>query len=593
MEKGVKHYVKKVKKEGLQVITGRLKWVYRYAKPHKKAIVAYTLVGMSGIVVSLISSLVSRDLVDIITGHKTGELVFTFCCMIGTTLGSTLIGQLASYISTKLSLKVDNNIKAEIFDEIMTSDWESLTQYHSGELLVRWSSDVSTVSSGILNMVPNLIIMLFRFFSALFMVLVNDASFAVFALLGVLLSILTSREAMKRLQKTNLNSMELNARMSTFNQETFSNVQNVKAFDMLPLYSKRLRVLQKEYTEVSLHYQKNAVLNAIMLTIVSMIVSYSAQGWGIYKVWSGAITYGTMVMFLQLTSGLSSSVTNLISLVPQGISLMNSAKRLMDVTQLPKEDYSHREEVREFYNAHKTDGIGIAIRDVAYAYNQGETVFAKVNAEAHPHEVIAFVGPSGEGKTTMLRFLLAIIRAKEGKGYICPGNSTPETDDSCMPLTASARQLIAYVPQGNTMFSGTIAENMRNVKEDASDEEIINALKLACAWKFVERLPNGINSEIKEHGGGFSEGQAQRLSIARALVRKSPILLMDEATSALDSGTQMEVLRNIMTDDYPRTVILTTHRPRVLDYCTRVYSIHDCQCTMLSEDEVEKLIREA
>lgn len=593
MENGVKDYVQKVKNKGVKEIIYRLKWVYSYAKPHRKAIIAYTLVGMSGIAVSLISSLISRDLVDIITGHKTGELVVTFCSMIGITLGSTLIGQLSSYISTKLSLKVDNSIKAEVFDEIMNSDWESLTNYHSGELLVRWNGDVSAISAGILNMIPNFIIMVFRFFSALIMVLVNDASFAIFALAGVPLSLLTSREAMKRLQKTNLSSMELNAKMSAFNQETFSNVQNVKAFDMTPLYSRRLRVLQKEYTSVSLRYQKNAVINAIMLTIVSMIVSYSAQGWGIYKVWSGAITYGTMVMFLQLSTSLSGAVTNLIGLVPQGISLMNASKRLMDITQLPKEDYSHRDEVSDFYQKHKTEGVGLAVRNVAYAYSGGENVFASVNAEAHPHEVVAFVGPSGEGKTTMLRFLLAIIRAKEGCGYICPGNSTPETDSSCMPLTASARQLIAYVPQGNTMFSGTIAENMRNVKEDASDEEIIEALKLACAWKFVERLPEGINSEIKEHGGGFSEGQAQRLSIARALLRKSPILLMDEATSALDSGTQMEVLRNIMTDDYPRTVILTTHRPRVLDYCTRVYSIHDCQCTELTEEEVQKLINEA
>ncbi len=148
---------------------------------------------------------------------------------------------------------------------------------------------------------------------------------------------------------------------------------------------------------------------------------------------------------------------------------------------------------------------------------------------------------------------------------------------------------MAYVPQGNTMFSGTIAENMRNVKEDATEEEIVEALKMACAWEFVEKLPEGIHSKIQERGGGFSEGQAQRLSIARALLRHSPILLLDEATSALDMETEKRVLQNIMQDSYPRSGIVTTHRPSVFRQCTRVYGIRDRECFLLSEEEIEAL----
>ena len=159
-------------------------------------------------------------------------------------------------------------------------------------------------------------------------------------------------------------------------------------------------------------------------------------------------------------------------------------------------------------------------------------------------------------------------------------------------MSPSTRKLFSYVPQGNTMFSGTIAENLRNVKPDATDEEIVEALKLACAWEFVEKLPDGIESEVKERGGGFSEGQAQRLSIARALLRKSPILLLDEATSALDGVTERKVLKNIMQDTYPRTCIVTTHRPTVLNICSRVYAIRDKRCEVLDEEAITRMMED-
>ncbi len=591
MIKKIRHYITQIKNGRLQDMSQQISWIWKYAKKHTFFIVLYTLLGLSDVVIALFGSLVSRDLVDIITGHQTGTLVKTFLLIICTQLAGIFTSQVSIYISTKISLKVDNSIKADIYDQIMTTDWESISSYHSGDLLTRWSGDVSTISTGLLNLAPNLIIYTFKFISALVMVVRHDASFAVFALLSVPLSLYVSRKTLQRMRNSSMDNLTINAKVSSFTQESFSNFQTIKAFDMIHLYSKRLRNLQAQYSSIRMKFQRVSSINSMILALMSIMVTYSTYGWGVYKVWTGAITYGTMTMFLSLSSTLSGTVQSLINLVPNTISLTNSAKRLMHIVNLPKEDYSQKDEVSEFFAAHKDVGVGLSIRDGAYTYATGTEVFEHVNLDAHPHEVIALVGPSGEGKTTMLRLILSIIRTQSGSGYVCFGNNVPEDNEPCMPLTASTRQLFAYVPQGNTMFSGTIAENMRNVKEDATDEEIIKALELACAWDFVQKLPDGINSVIKERGGGFSEGQAQRLSIARALLRRSPILLLDEATSALDVATERKVLQNIMQDKYPRTTIVTTHRPSVLNLCKRVYAIRNKTCELLKEDEIQEMLR--
>ncbi len=559
----------------------RIKWIGSYAGRHIWAIVIYTLLGLAGTGISLLGSLVSKDLVDIITGHETGQVIMTFCIMMGMNLGSVFLSQISGYISVKISMRVDAGIKADIFSKILVTDWESLTEYHTGDLLTRWNGDASNIASGVLSFIPNLIIYLFRFGSALWMVVYYDASFAVFALVSMPVSFFMSRYLTKKMQKNNNRSAAMSAKMSGFNQEAFSNIQTIKAFDMISLYIERLKNLQTEYITMRMSYQKMSIVISVMMTLIGMAVSYASYGWGIYRVWSGAISYGTMTMFLSLSGTLTSTLNNLISLIPTSVSLTTSAGRLMDIVEMPREDYSKKEEVKAFWERHKEEGVGLSIQDITYAYRNGTVVFEHAFMEAHPHEVVALIGPSGEGKTTMLRLLLSLILSQEGTAQLC-------TREESVPLNASARQLISYVPQGNTMFSGTIAENMRNVKEDATDEEIRNALEIACAWDFVERLPDGINSPIQERGGGFSEGQAQRLSIARAVLRKSPILLLDEATSALDVATERKLLKNLMKDEYPRTCLVTTHRPTVLGVCTRVYAIRDKHLEVLTEEEIQK-----
>lgn len=574
--------------EMLQKMWKEFLWIAQYARRYWKAMIFYTALGVFGTGVSLASSVISKDLVDIITGHQTGKLLQTFALMIGFSFGNTLISQASAYASTMINLKVDREIQNDIFAKILVTDWESLTAYHTGDLVTRWSSDASNISSGILNWLPNLVIYTVKFISALAIVVHYDPTFAIFALLGIPFSALLSRPLLRRMTNNNQRSAQMSAKLYGFNQEAFSNIQTIKAFDMIRFYVDRLKNLQQEYIKMRLDFQKMSIATSLLMTLISYLVSYSCYGWGIYRVWSGVISYGTMTMFLSLSGTLTSSVNSLAGLIPSAVSLTISAGRLMDIVEMPQEDYSHDKEVEVFEKKYRMGGMGLVVEDMGYTYHTGTEVFKHASMQAFPHEVVALVGPSGEGKTTMLRLILALLCPKEGRMWVC----AEENREEKILLSASARKLFSYVPQGNTMFSGTIAENLRTVKPDASDEELIEALKLACAWDFVEKLPDGINSAVKERGGGFSEGQAQRLSIARALLRKSPILLLDEATSALDVATERRVIRNIMTDTYPRTCIVTTHRPTVLNICARVYAIKDKSCRELKEREIEQMIRE-
>lgn len=585
MSNNYKHIAQKIQDGILKEMWLETKWVYRYAKRYWKAMILYTLLGLVGTAISLGSSLISKDLVDVITGHQSGLLLKTFCLFIGFSIGNILLSQLSTYASNWINIKVDNEIKADVFDKMLITNWESITTYHTGDLLTRWSSDASTISSGILNWIPNLIIYLVRFFSTLAVVIHYDPTFALICMLGIPVSLFMSRTLLRRMQTNNKRSAAMNAKMSGFNQETFSNIQTIKAFDLIRLYNQRLHQLQKEYLTMKMDFQKLTMITSMIMAFVGLAISYSCYGWGIYRVWSGAISYGTMTMFLSLSGSLSGTLDSLIGLVPTAIGITTSAGRLMDILDMPKEDYSNLTTATDLFEFSRQEGVRIHLKDVTYSYCNGNPVFKNASMSADPHEIVALVGPSGEGKTTLLRLLLALLQPQDGNCCV-----TAKQDSShSLPITPATRLLFSYVPQGNTMFSGTIKENMQSVKPDATEDEIITALQTACAWDFIEKLPSGLESIIGERGGGFSEGQSQRLSIARALLRKSPILLLDEATSALDVATERKVLKNIMSDEYPRTCIVTTHRPTVLGICNKVYAIRNRQCELLSSEEIHIL----
>ena len=384
----------------------------------------------------------------------------------------------------------------------------------------------------------------------------------------------------------NKKTREVSSDLMAFNEESFQSIQSIKAFDLIDLFNNKLIKMQNKYKEVSLDYNKFSIATSSFMSLVGMLVSYSCFGWGVYRLWTGHITYGTMTLFLQLSGTLSSSFNSLVGMVPSAISATTSAGRLMDFFDLPNEELLDDEKVQYIEKNTKNKGLTVELSDVMFNYDENKVVFKDASIVANPGEIVALVGPSGEGKTTMVRILLALINIKKGKAVV------RDIDGVECNISADSRKFFAYVPQGNTMFSGTVADNMRMVKEDATDEDIISALETACAYDFIKQLPDGIYSMVGEKGIGFSEGQAQRLSIARALLRRSPILILDEATSALDVYTERLVLKNIMDMGYARTCIVTTHRPSVLNLCDRVYKIDKSNVSEINHEEVEKLIKD-
>ena len=588
MKEKILFYIKRIREGRLKEMIEQTIWIYAYVRKYWLAIIIYTGIGLIGTGTSLFTSVLSKDLVDIITQHRASELIKTLAMYIGFTLANLLLSQALDYISMMISIKVNNEIKADVFEKMLLTRLEPLMAYHTGDLLTRWSSDVSTISDGVLSWIPNLVINTARFLSALAIVLYYDPAFALLAMAGMPVSLIMSKTLLSRMQSRNRESAELSARMMGFNQETFSNIQTIKAFDLIPLYVKTLRQYQNDFWNLKKKYQKLGIATSIFMSFVGLLVSYSCYGLGIYRVWTGTISYGTMTLFLSMSGTLTGTLHSLTGMVPSAIGITTSAGRLMDILDMPREDYSEHRMVEKFYKRNQDVGLCLDIRDMDYAYYNGTQVFQGTSFHAAPHEIVALVGPSGEGKTTLLRIILALLEPQRGTMEIY---AESRRDDK-ISYSPSIRQLFSYVPQGNTMFSGTVAENMRNVKPEATDEEIVACLKASCAWEFIEKLPDGINSMVGERGGGFSEGQAQRLSIARALMKKSPILLLDEATSALDVATERRILKNIMKDEYPRTCIVTTHRPTVLTICKNVYAIRNKCCEKLSSDEVEKMLHE-
>lgn len=544
------------------------KWLLRFVVKYKFILILYIFLGVVGTVMSLGVTIATKYLIDAVISHSSSQLLSSALFVVGFAVFQIAFQALSSWITSVVSSKANNEIKAEIYSHILNARWSDISDFHSGDLINRLEHDVSAVSSAIINFIPSAFTRFLQFTGALVVVLYYDKTMAFLALLSAPFLFLSSRVLVKTIRKYSKLTREINGEILSFTEESVQNLQTLKAFDLTKVYIKNFKTILENFRATKLSYDKFSILMTMLFSFIGLVVSYSCYGWGVYRLWQGAITYGTMTLFLQISGSLTASFGSLAALAPASVSIATSAGRIMEITSFKEECDKDKEKAISITQSLKEKSFRLVFENVTFSYESGQApVLKNVSFVLNSGDTVAFVGPSGEGKTTLFKLILGLIEPCEGKIYV------ELSDGDKITVSDSTRRFCSYIPQTINVFSGTLADNVKMVNTSATDSEVEDILKKAEIWELVESLPQGINSSLNEQGGNFSQGQLQRIAIARALLKDSSILLMDEATSALDVETESKVLKNIMVYNASRLCLLTTHRESMLKYCDKVYRI--------------------
>lgn len=550
------------------------KWILHYSVRYRWTIFFYTFLGTVSTSLGLLSSIAGKYLIDIVTGYQMNKAGMIFGVMAGSFAVSLILNGGISRIMVKLNTNISNDIRADLFEQILDVSWLELSKYQNGDMLSRFNQDIETVGSNAVSWLPALVIAFYHFLATFLVLFYYDKVMAGIALGSAPFVVLMSQFMMKKQRDCQKKVREMSSRMMTFEAETFYNMDMIKSLGISLRCSTCLKKLQEQYKKITLDYNLFSIKTKAVLSVLGMAVQFTAFGYCLFRLWTHAITYGTMTLFLQQRNSLSGAFQNLVSIIPSFLNSSVSAHRLRELTELPKEIHSIQNQKDLFLTK---GGLEVRLENVTFSYTKGKQVFRESDFCACPGEIVALVGTSGEGKTTLLRLILGLIEPDTGKVILKAQDGTEQK------LNADTRVCFSYVPQGNTLLAGSIAENLSIAKEGASREEMKTALEMACAWEFVKKLPEGLETKLGERGKGLSEGQSQRIAIARALLRNAPVILLDEATSALDEETEEKLLKNILEKAPEKTCIVTTHRPGVLRLCRRVYRVEDGKIAEMSD----------
>lgn len=538
----------------------KIRWMSKYIRPFIPHIAIIIILGAILSLNNIYMALVSQRLIDSATHAQSDKMVKHLIILAIILIADVGTEAFVSILSTHTYMKMCSNIQKRLYTCLTDTKWMELSGYHSGDILTRMTNDVDTLANVLIRTFPNIISLIVLLIGSFLALLSFDPYLAVFALLLAPIPILFSRFYGRKLKNLYTKTQQIETKYRSFIQESIQNIVIIKAFCQERNNILKLDKLQTDRLRLVLSRNTLSTTSTSIFSLGSWVIFFLVFSWGSVNISKGIVTFGELTALLQLASKIQYPFSGLASSLPQLVSTFASSERLMELENLNR-DFSS-------FISPNLNSAGIKFENVSFDYKKSHPILRSLSFIINPSEVVALIGPSGEGKTTLIRLLLSLIYPEEGHAYITNASKKFE-------INASSRSLISYVPQGNTLFSGTIADNLRFGCPEATDVELEAAARAACAWEFIESLEDGFNTLIGERGLGLSEGQAQRLAIARAILHKTPILVLDEATSALDTDTEIRVLEAIRSLKPSPTCLIITHRLTALDICNRVFKLEN------------------
>ena len=537
------------------------KWIWQTAKPQLPLLVLLILGNALSSVCAVSVALFSKRIVDAAQNGDLDRLLRTGLGLLAIVILQIALRILDNSLSVRISGKLEMACKRRLFSAILQKEYSAVTAYHSGELMTRLTSDITVVTDNATVLLPTATAMVTRLVFAFAVIVSLDVRFALLLLAaGVLLFVCTRafRGKIKQLHKTVQAS---DGRLRAFLQESIESLLAVQVFGVQDKVTREADVRQTENFDAKIRRNRWSIAaNAGFLAVFSFGTLFTLV-WCGWRLAAGAITFGTLTALLQLVNQVQTPLTNLSGLMPKYYSMLSSAERLLEIEALPDDDAQADE------TAVPAQGFEAArFQGVSFAYGQNE-VFTDADFEIRKNDFVVISGISGIGKSTLFKLLLGVLTPDGGEISVTAGGRT-------YPADKNIRGLFAYVPQGNLLFSGTVRDNIRFIKEDATEEEVLRAAKIACADTFIEELPAGLDTLLGEGGSGLSEGQMQRIAVARAILTDAPVLLLDEATSALDEETEARLLSNIRALEN-KTCLIISHKKAAYAVCTRELTVKD------------------
>lgn len=538
-----------------------IKWYIQAARPYWKQMTVMMLCNLliAGCAVGYV--FVSKKLVDVAVelfrgGPSDQGLPVWAVAMVAVVLLRISLNALRSYVQTTTEVRFKNDLRRRLFDSLMHIRNESVARLHSGDLLNRLLEDVRVVSSAFAVSVPSLVGTAFQLIAALAYFVILDWRLAALIVIIVPGGIFIGKYITRRIRNLTSDIRKSDASVQAHLQESVQHLSLLQSLEYTDVSSSELEGLQSSLYGNELKRVKFSVTSRLFIGLAMQAGQVVTFLWGAFGISTGAITYGMMTAFLQLVGQVQRPVVELSSKLPSLIHSSASIDRLLEIENLPHEDVQ---------NPILLEGVaGVRLTEVSFAYPDSEKdVLEQFSFDFTPGSRTAIVGPTGAGKSTLIRILLSFLTPQKGKVelYAAGGNS--------VAAGPSTRCNLVYVPQGNSLLSGTIRENLLMGNPGASDAQLESALRTAAA-DFVFSLPAGLETQCFESGGGLSEGQAQRIAIARALLRPGTVLLLDEFSSALDAETETLLLERLTSSLPDHTMIFITHREKIIDYCTSV-----------------------